>query len=201
MAQDPNAKKNFVLDRAEIWVGNCGAKQTQSSVKEKPKDLITRVLSQIQSPLLSIGDTQSHPWLSPHSCQNFFRSRRVFHVPAHLSVQKVAELLLYLNEEQKRLKLTHSEVQVKNEDSLQSVYDKFMSQPLVAKANNNILNLSFDTNELDVSILVEEFPADVGSYVSTNYMPKNGFFNQFESAGGVKQFIAVTLASLAWWKD
>jgi len=34
--------------------------------------------------------------------------------------------------------------------------------------------------------MIEEFPADVLSYVQSNYLPKNGFFEQFESQGGVK---------------
>lgn len=76
-----------------------------------------------------------------------------------------------------------------------------MSDKKFAEAHHNILDLNFFTEHLTENVLIEEDPTDVVSHVQSNYMPKNGFFDQFESQGGVKQFIAVTLASLTWWKD
>lgn len=63
------------------------------------------------------------------------------------------------------------------------------------------MDLNFFPEQLTANSLLESEPTDLVSHVQSNYMPKNGFFNQFESQGGVRQFIAVTLASLTWWKD
>ena len=93
--------KVFQVEKAEIWIGNNGTKAKSISFAEKPKQHLQSVLSQVQLPMQYGVDSTSHPWLSALSPQNFFRSRRVFNVPAHLTVKKVAEILLQLNPEAK----------------------------------------------------------------------------------------------------
>lgn len=144
-------------------------------------------------------DSLAHPWLSALSPLNLYRSRRVFNVPAHLSVKKVAEILLFLAPEQQTLQLTNSAISFKSTDSIESVFSTFMLNK-TAQQHQNILNLNFNADNLQAAISTEEDLMDV-SRVQSSYLPRNGFFDQFESQGGVKQFIAVTLASLTWWKD
>lgn len=194
--------KVFQVERAEIWIGNSAGSKTPSVsfANQSKVGRISKVLSQVQMPFQQGVDT--HPWLSALSPQNFYRSRRVFFVPAHLTVKKAAEILLHLNSEQSAVALTSDKTgEFEKTDSMQSVYDKFMSDKKQAEAYHNILDLNFITEALTDDVLIEEDPADIVSHVQSNYMPKNGFFDQFESQGGVKQFIAVTLASLTWWKD
>jgi hypothetical protein len=79
-------------------------------------------------PMQSALDSTSHPWLSAQSPQNFFRSRRVFNVPAHLTLKKITEILLQLNPEQQNgIALTNNSFIIKNTDTIESVFDKFMS--------------------------------------------------------------------------
>ena len=56
--------KAFIVERAEIWIGNNGNKSVTFSSTEKPKGLVQKILSQVQMPLTSVIDTQNHPWLS-----------------------------------------------------------------------------------------------------------------------------------------
>lgn len=87
----------FTVERAEIWVGNNSNKSQSNKTVEKPvANFVKNVLTQIQSPLLG-AEPIVHPWLNLYSPQNFYRARRVFNVPAHLSIKKVSEILLYLN--------------------------------------------------------------------------------------------------------
>jgi hypothetical protein len=79
-------------------------------------------------PMQSALDATSHPWLSALSPQNFFRSRRVFNVPAHLTVKKISEILLHLNPEQQGgIALTNNSFELTSTDTIESVFDKFMS--------------------------------------------------------------------------
>ena len=82
-----------------------------------------------------------------------------------------------------------------------AVFDKFMSDKPNAEKHHNILDLNFFPERLTAESLLEIESLDLVSYVQCNYLPKNGFFDQFESQGGVKSFIAVTLASLTQWQD
>jgi ribonuclease BN (tRNA processing enzyme) len=92
-------------------------------------------------------------------------------------------------------------VEIGESDVIESVFDKFMSDKVASQKHHNILDLNFFPEHLTAECLLETEPTDLASHVQSNYLPKNGFYDQFESQGGVKQFIAVTLASLTWWKD
>lgn len=83
----------FQVERAEIWIGN-GDKKVATVSQDKPKVLIQKVLTSIQIPPQS---QEVHPWLNYISPLNFYRSRPIFFVPAHLTVRKAAEILLCLN--------------------------------------------------------------------------------------------------------
>ncbi len=132
-------------------------------------------------PLTSVIDTQNHPWLSGQTPQNFFRSRRVFHAPAHLSVKKIAEILLFINPEDKTFNLTNSQVTFNMSDSIQSVFDNFMQDKKQSEKFQNILDLNFYTEHLTSNTLIDDDPTDIFSHVQSNYMPKNGFFEVFEA--------------------
>lgn len=105
-------------------------------------NFVKNVLNQISSPLLG-AEPIVHPWLNIFSPQNYYRARRVFNVPAHLSIGKVSEILLYLNPDQSGLSLTNSLVKFEMTDTVQSVYDKLMSDKKSAEQLQNILDLNF----------------------------------------------------------
>ena len=105
-------------------------------------------------------------------------------------------------------------------ETLGSVYSKFIGQQQASERAHNILDLNFSllsltpqsnekqrtqgltssTNEADEGDDSEGLSA-AGARLSTLYAPRSGFFTQFEEQGGVKLFIRVTLNSLEWWKD
>lgn len=109
----------------------------------------------------SSSDAINHPWLSALSPLNLFRSRRVFNVPAHLSVKKVAEILLFLNPEQSTLVLTNSAIECKNTDSIESVFSTFMLNKSIAEQHQNILDLNFNIEQLQSAISHEVDPLDL----------------------------------------
>lgn len=100
--------KEFTLERAEIWLGNVGSKQ--SSVNgANGSATIVKVLNSLRQEERSFGgDTVNHPWVNQLSPFNYFRSRNVFMVPSHLTIKKIAEILLYLNPENNNLVLMNS---------------------------------------------------------------------------------------------
>jgi ubiquitin-activating enzyme E1 len=63
------------------------------------------------------------------------------------------------------------------------------------------LDLNFYVEDLTSDVMLDEAPADMVSHVQSNYMPNNGFFDSFESQGGVQTFIKVAEAALLDWKN
>jgi hypothetical protein len=56
-----------------------------------------------------------------------------------------------------------------------------MSDKPNAEKYHNILDLNFFPERLTAESLLEIEPVDLVSYVQCNYLPRNGFFDQFES--------------------
>ena len=66
---------------------------------------------------------------------------------------------------------------------------------------NQLLSIqSADEQTNKISPEAEEGASSENQQVISGYVPKMGLFEEFESQGGVKQIISVTLASLKLWK-
>ena len=88
---------DFTFHQAQFWVANSQSTQKAQAKSGSEKSQTTsKVLAEVSYPMFSVGEASLHPWLNQHTCQNYFRARRVFNVPAHLTVSKMADVLLYL---------------------------------------------------------------------------------------------------------
>jgi len=83
---------------------------------------------------------------------------------------------------------------IENKVLAELYYTDFLGDKSKSERQNNILDLEFSVEQLLLAKEEDKFGKsddgqDLATRVSAQYAPRNGFFDAFESQGGVKQFI------------
>ena len=88
--------------------------------------------------------------------------------------------------------------------TVDEVYSKYLSNITAAEQSNNVLDLVFDIDQVNISkeeqaANAEQDSVDLVQRIQSQYQPKNGFFDHFEKNGGVNKLILVAQESLKFW--
>ena len=108
-------------------------------------------------------------------------------VPSHISIKNLAQILLRAGVS---LTAKHNRKELSGE-ALEEVFQEYTHDLKVSERSNNILDLEFDLEKVysskeDQATQDQQDAIDIVQRIQSQYVPCNGFFEQFEKNGGVK---------------
>lgn len=136
--------EDLSIEATEIWaLEPHGAAESQGPSKSSEID-------PEQTRLTSLSTECRHPWVSPASPFNLFRSSSpVYMVPAHLSIKTVSQILLK-REGDAGISAAFSSSPIANlsELTVEEVYEQFLEDSGRAEELNRILDLKYDRQKV-----------------------------------------------------
>eukprot|EP00347_Sterkiella_histriomuscorum_P017580 403348792 len=145
-----------------------------------------------------------HPWYNMLNPYVNFRSNPVFMVPSHLTMNQLSKIMLQSSVTFKvRVGQNHH---AQAQESLEELYQQILENQRVYESQNGIVDLEYEINQLlgsqeENKEEESQNESDLNSHLIQGYVPKMGLFEQFETQGGVKLIISVTLQSMKLWKS